>query len=71
MQLGEAHGIRDGVAINELLDDFSVHDGEARVKVLRTNDSWFGVTYREDKPRVIESVRELIAKGVYPEKLWT
>jgi len=48
-----------------------VRDGEARVKVLRTNDSWFGVTYREDRPRVIESVRALIAAGVYPEKLWS
>jgi Nucleotidyl transferase len=48
-----------------------VHDGEARVKVLRTNDSWFGVTYREDRPRVVDSVRALIAKGEYPEKLWT
>jgi UTP-glucose-1-phosphate uridylyltransferase len=47
-----------------------VRDGEARVKVLRTNDSWFGVTYREDRPRVIESVRALISAGVYPEKLW-
>jgi len=48
-----------------------VRDGEARVKVLRTNDSWFGVTYREDRPRVIEDVRALIASGVYPEKLWS
>jgi UTP-glucose-1-phosphate uridylyltransferase len=47
-----------------------VRDGQARVKVLRTQDSWFGVTYREDRPRVIESVRALIAAGVYPEKLW-
>ena len=31
VQIGEAHGIRDGVAINALLDDFSVHDGEARL----------------------------------------
>jgi mannose/cellobiose epimerase-like protein (N-acyl-D-glucosamine 2-epimerase family) len=31
VQLGEAHGIRGGVAINELLDDFSVHDGQARL----------------------------------------
>ena len=30
-QIGESHGIRDGVAINSLLDDFSVHDGEARL----------------------------------------
>ena len=47
-----------------------IRDGQARVKVLRTNDSWFGVTYREDRPRVIESVRGLISAGLYPEKLW-
>ena len=44
--------------------------GRAKVKVLRTNDSWFGVTYREDRPRVVESIRKLIARGEYPEKLW-
>jgi hypothetical protein len=44
--------------------------GQAKVKVLRTNDSWFGVTYREDRPRVVESIRKLIAHGDYPEKLW-
>ncbi len=44
---------------------------QARVKVLRTQASWFGVTYREDRPRVVESVRQLIARGDYPEKLWT
>ena len=48
-----------------------VHAGEARVKVLRSRDSWFGVTYREDRPRVVESVRRLIAAGQYPEKLWS
>ena len=48
-----------------------VRDGQAKVKVLRTNDSWFGVTYREDRPRVIENVRALISAGVYPEKLWS
>jgi UTP-glucose-1-phosphate uridylyltransferase len=45
--------------------------GQAKVKVLRTNDSWFGVTYREDRPMVVESIRKLIAHGDYPEKLWT
>jgi hypothetical protein len=44
---------------------------KARVKVLRTNASWFGVTYREDRPRVVESIRQLVARGDYPEKLWT
>jgi hypothetical protein len=43
---------------------------KARVKVLRTNASWFGVTYREDRPRVVESIRQLVARGDYPEKLW-
>jgi hypothetical protein len=45
--------------------------GQAKVKVLRTNDSWFGVTYREDRPMVVESIRKLIARGDYPEKLWS
>jgi UTP-glucose-1-phosphate uridylyltransferase len=44
--------------------------GQAKVKVLRTNDCWFGVTYREDRPQVVESIRQLIAQGKYPEKLW-
>src|SRR5581483_9998592 len=44
--------------------------GQARVKVLPTNASWFGVTYRDDRPRVVESIRQLIARGDYPEKLW-
>jgi hypothetical protein len=47
-----------------------VSAGKARVKVLRAEGSWFGVTYREDRPRVVESIRGLIAAGQYPEKLW-
>jgi hypothetical protein len=47
-----------------------VSAGEARVIVLRSCDPWFGVTYREDRPRVVESIRRLIAAGAYPEKLW-
>jgi len=47
-----------------------VRAGQARVKVLRSRDSWFGVTYREDRPRVVESIRRLIADGLYPERLW-
>jgi bifunctional N-acetylglucosamine-1-phosphate-uridyltransferase/glucosamine-1-phosphate-acetyltransferase GlmU-like protein len=40
------------------------------VKVLETNDKWFGVTYAEDKEYVQNAFKELIQKGVYPEKLW-
>jgi UTP-glucose-1-phosphate uridylyltransferase len=48
-----------------------VTSGQAKVKVLRSPDSWFGVTYREDRPQVVESIRKLIAKGDYPEMLWS
>jgi UTP-glucose-1-phosphate uridylyltransferase len=44
--------------------------GQGRVKVLRSNDSWFGVTYRDDHGHVVESVQKLVKAGVYPEKLW-
>ncbi|MDD7280919.1 nucleotidyltransferase family protein [Floccifex sp.] len=43
---------------------------KASVKVLKTNDSWFGITYMEDKQRVQNEFAQLIEKGVYPEKLW-
>lgn len=52
-------------AVNDLLVK-----GALRLKVLRTPDSWFGVTYREDKPRVTESIQQLISRGDYPSKLW-
>jgi NDP-sugar pyrophosphorylase family protein len=51
--------------INEL-----VHTGEARVKALRTNDSWAGVTYREDQARVVETIGRRIDNGTYPKRLW-
>ncbi len=47
-----------------------VESGKARVKVIETPDKWFGVTYREDKQAVVDSLRALIAAGVYPEKLF-
>lgn len=44
--------------------------GKAEVKVYETRDRWFGVTYMEDKPYVVASIRGLIAEGIYPENLW-
>jgi len=43
--------------------------GAARVRVLPTADSWFGVTYREDKPRVQAALAELVRRGIYPSPL--
>lgn len=45
-------------------------EGKARVKVLRSHDQWFGVTYREDKAAVAAALDELTEKGVYPERLF-
>lgn len=43
---------------------------QANVKVLRSTDRWFGVTYKEDKPLVVAKIKELVDKGVYPIVLW-
>ena len=50
--------------------DKLLKEERANVKVLETQDRWFGVTYKEDKEIVQEAFRELIADGVYAEKLW-
>ncbi len=52
-------------AVNELIGV-----GKATVRVLPTEETWFGVTYQEDKPEVVASVRRLIEAGKYPERLW-
>ena len=44
---------------------------KARVKVRETGDRWFGVTYKEDKQVVVDSIRELIAKGIYKDELFS
>ncbi|MCD7750508.1 MAG: hypothetical protein LUI10_01995, partial [Lachnospiraceae bacterium] len=41
------------------------------VKVLETNDKWFGVTYQQDKAAVVESIRGLIENGVYAKDLYS
>lgn len=43
---------------------------EATIRVLTSNDQWFGVTYQEDKPVTIANIRKLVEEGKYPEKLW-
>ncbi|MCR5517241.1 MAG: NTP transferase domain-containing protein [Lachnospiraceae bacterium] len=49
--------------------DALIKSGRASVKVLETDDKWFGVTYKEDKPVVVESLDKLIKAGLYPENL--
>lgn len=47
-----------------------LEEGKARVKVLRSNDKWYGVTYKEDKPVVVAAIADKTARGIYPDRLW-
>lgn len=53
-----------------LMAEELVKTGKAQFKVIPTSSKWFGVTYKEDKPIVQKSLSDLIAQGVYPQKLW-
>ena len=50
--------------------DELIQEDRAKVKVLQSSSPWFGVTYQDDKPRVMESVRRLVETGEYPATLW-
>lgn len=45
-------------------------DGKARVRVLSSQDKWYGVTYKEDKPVVVNALADMRRNGVYPEIIW-
>jgi NDP-sugar pyrophosphorylase family protein len=47
-----------------------VQEGRAMVRVLPTNEGWFGITYPQDKPRVQQAIQGLIRQGIYPDRLW-
>jgi hypothetical protein len=47
-----------------------LHEGRINVKVLETEDKWFGVTYKEDKAAVVEAFRQLTQKGIYSAQLF-
>jgi NDP-sugar pyrophosphorylase family protein len=53
-----------------LVGDHLIRTQKADVKVIPTSSQWFGVTYKEDKPIVQESIDQLIKDGTYPDKLW-
>lgn len=45
-------------------------EGKATVKVLSSPDKWYGVTYQEDKPCVVQAMADKAAQGIYPTPLW-
>lgn len=54
------------IFIGELLEQ-----GKMSVKVLRTNDTWYGMTYKEDVVAVKESFKKMLEEGLYKEDLFT
>lgn len=70
--------LKNEVPVNPLKSEFFLpflvrdllKENKCTVDVLETKDKWFGVTYKEDKPDVVRSVKALVDGGVYPEKLW-
>ena len=52
------------------LVDSLIREGKARVRVLRSPDRWYGVTYAADKPGVMEALRILTDEGAYPSTPW-
>ncbi|MBW8016963.1 MAG: nucleotidyltransferase [Planctomycetes bacterium] len=52
-----------------VVDDL-INQSTAKVKVLKSEASWFGITYPDDKPTVVAKLAELVDKGLYPKNLW-
>ena len=47
-----------------------IASGKMAVRVIPTNDNWFGVTYKEDKPMAVAAINHYIADRIYPKNLW-
>jgi hypothetical protein len=66
---------KNGMDLKSELDiptsvDKFVKNGEITIQILMSNERWFGVTYREDKPYVVESIKKMIRKGIYPARIY-
>lgn len=77
LETGFVHFL-EGIQGNELKAEYLlpevvgnlVKSEKAEVRVLKTCDIWFGVTYKEDKEKVVESFQKLVDEGIYPVKLF-
>ena len=47
-----------------------IKEGLVKVRVIPTVAKWQGITYKEDKERLVNDINKLIEEGVYPQKLW-
>lgn len=70
--------LNDGLVTNPLKCEYFipsvvsrlVETNRATVEVLTTKEQWYGVTYKDDKPIVIEAIQKMKDKNIYPPKLW-
>lgn len=62
-------GMKKEYLLPKIIDRL-LSEKKASVKVLETNDKWFGVTYKEDKSAVAAAIRFLIKQGIYREHLY-
>jgi hypothetical protein len=51
--------------------DWFIRNGYLKMRVLKADSEWFGVTYKEDKETAIKRLAELTSQGVYPNSLWS
>lgn len=47
-----------------------IKSGSGKVRVLPSNERWFGVTYKEDREIVVNSISVMVKNGIYPKNLW-
>ncbi len=47
-----------------------IEEEKINVKVLDTNEKWYGITYKEDKEELVNAINKMIEEGKYPENLW-
>ena len=69
LQNVEEGDIKKEYLLPEMIDRL-IKDGKAKVDVLETKDTWFGVTYQEDKAAVTAAFKKLVEDGVYPAQLY-
>ena len=70
--------LKDSVPANPMKAEFYlpnvpkalIADGRATVRLLRTGERWYGMTYMEDRQKVWDAIAAMKAEGVYPERLW-
>ena len=59
------------IFIGELLEQGKLEQGKMSVKVLKTNDTWYGMTYYEDVAAVKDSFKKMLENGVYKADLFS